>query len=57
MIFAWTSVEFITTFVVSLVCWALFWAWQLILKHLPIHVEPVFPVRLVYNRVYVAAVV
>ncbi|KAK2600806.1 hypothetical protein N8I77_010313 [Diaporthe amygdali] len=57
MIFAWTSVEFLGTFVVSVVCWALFWGWQLILKHLPIQVEPVFPVRLVSNRVYMAAVV
>ncbi|KAI3394784.1 hypothetical protein diail_2253 [Diaporthe ilicicola] len=56
MIFSWTSVEFLATFIVSVVCWALFWAWQLILKHLPIQVEPVFPVRLVYNRVYMAAV-
>ncbi|ROV94237.1 hypothetical protein VSDG_05649 [Cytospora chrysosperma] len=57
MIFAWTSVEFLSTFTVSIVCWALFWAWQLILKHLPIQVEPVFPVRLVYHRVYMAAVI
>lgn len=56
MIFSWTSVEFLATFTISVVCWALFWAWQLILRQLPIQVEPVFPVRLVYHRIYMAAV-
>lgn len=56
MIFSWTSVEFLATFTVSVVCWALFWAWQLVLRQLPIQVEPVFPVRLVYHRIYMAAV-
>ncbi|KAJ4421084.1 hypothetical protein N0V82_003988 [Gnomoniopsis sp. IMI 355080] len=56
MIFSWTSVEFLTTFTISVVCWALFWAWQLVLRQLPVQVEPVFPVRLVYHRIYMAAV-
>ncbi|ROW13882.1 hypothetical protein VPNG_03630 [Cytospora leucostoma] len=57
MTIAWTSIQFLTTFTISIICWALFWAWQLILKHLPIQVEPVFPVRLIYHRVYMAAVI
>ncbi|PSR88562.1 major facilitator superfamily domain-containing protein [Coniella lustricola] len=57
MIFAWTSVEFLTIFAVSVICWALFWGWQLILRQLPIQIEPVFPMRLVYHRVYMAAVI
>lgn len=54
--FAWTSVAFLVTFIMSLVCWALFWGWQMVLRHLPMEIEPVFPLRLIQHRIYMAAV-
>jgi hypothetical protein len=53
--YAWQSPEIISTFVVSGLCWGGFVWWEIVLesKRYP-HIEPVFPLRLIFRRVYSA---
>lgn len=53
--FAWNSPEIISTFVLSGVSWILFVWWEIYLENKRFgNVEPIFPMRLMTRRVYVA---
>lgn len=51
----WWSLTFILAFSISATCWILFWCWQITLRFKLQHIEPVFPIRLVFRRVYFSA--
>lgn len=53
--YAWNSPEIITTLITSVVCWATFIFWQILLELRGYQgIEPVFPIRLMQRRVYSA---
>ena len=53
--FDWNSPEIISTFVLSGVSWILFVGWEIHLDNKRFgNVEPIFPMRLMTRRVYVA---
>ncbi|KJZ75925.1 hypothetical protein HIM_04749 [Hirsutella minnesotensis 3608] len=52
---AWSAPEIIITFVLSGIGWVVFVSWEIFLdKHRFRNVEPIFPIRLMSRRVYVA---
>ncbi|KAJ9155205.1 Multidrug resistance protein 3 [Pleurostoma richardsiae] len=53
----WNSATFIILFTLSAVAWIGFWCWQLAIKLFIPAMEPLFPIRLLANRVYIAALV
>ncbi len=55
-VYLWSDNEVVVSMVLAGIFWFIFFSWQIILgyKHF-IHIQPVFPVRLVFRRVYVGA--
>lgn len=53
--FAWSSPVIISTLILSALCWIVFASWETFLEHRRFrNVEPIFPIRLMSRRVYVA---
>jgi hypothetical protein len=54
--YLWSDSEVVVAMVLAGVFWAVFFSWQITLgyKHF-MHIQPVFPVRLVFRRVFVGA--
>ncbi len=54
--YLWSGNEVVVAMILAGVFWVVFFTWQIVLgyKHF-LHVQPVFPVRLVFRRVYVGA--
>ncbi|EJP61309.1 major facilitator superfamily transporter [Beauveria bassiana ARSEF 2860] len=53
--YAWNSPEIIIAITISVLCWLLFIAWQILLESKTFsEIEPIFPIRLMQRRVYAA---
>ncbi|CRK28085.1 hypothetical protein BN1723_014084 [Verticillium longisporum] len=50
---AWDNPEIVTALTIASICWAVFFTWEYLLakKHFP-HIQPLFPIRLATERVY-----